>query len=459
MDKKAVLDYLDTIEDDVVKIAMDLWNNPEISDQEDYASKTFIDAFTEQGFKITTYDHDVHAFAAEFGEGSPVIAILGEYDALPGLSQEVCTYKKPVKDGAPGQGCGHNILGTGAYASAVAIKKYLEETKVSGTIKYFGCPAEETLVGKVRLVKNGVFDGCDICISWHPMTANATVQNAFLANNSIKFRFHGISAHAAQSPEAGRSALDAVELMNVGANYMREHIIENSRVHYTITNAGGAPNIVPPEAESWYYVRAPHRRDVEDITNWLIKISEGAALMTGTTTDHELIAGCYEYLTNDVMFELNHKNLEEIPLPVYTEEEKKFAQEIQDSLDPDTLNKERAKFVTGKDADKICMHDTVLPKEENSKVVMAGSSDSGDVSWIMPMNFFMTATWPLGVAAHSWQATASSGSSIGMKGMMYGAKVMAGMAYDLLNDEELVKAAIAEFEERTKNNKYVSPLA
>ncbi|NLK44965.1 MAG: amidohydrolase, partial [Tissierellia bacterium] len=261
---------------------------------------------------------------------------------------------------------------------------------------------------------------------------------------------------AAQSPESGRSALDAVELMNVGANYLREHVIDAARIHYTITNAGGAPNIVPKEAESWYFVRAPHRKDVEEITERLFKIAEGAALMTETTVEIEVLGGCYELLPNDVLFELTYKNMEEVGAPSYTEEELQFAKEIQESLDPKLVEAEIKKYI---DTDeKIYLHQDVIDKDKTDSVTLLGSSDSGDVSWIMPMNLFLTATWPLGVPAHSWQATASSGSSIGMKGMVYAAKVFAGMAYDLLNDSSLVEAAIDEFKKRTENRKYVSPL-
>lgn len=289
------------------------------------------------------------------------------------------------------------------------------------------------------------------------MAVNAAIREAFLAMNTMKFKFYGISAHAAQSPESGRSALDAVELMNVGANYLREHIIDKARVHYTITNAGGAPNIVPSEAESWYYVRAPRRKDVEEITERLYDIAKGAALMTGTRVEIEHLGGCYELLPNDVLFELTYKNMQEIERPTYTEEEMKFAKELQATLDPKMVEAEKIKYLGDSDKD-IVIYEGVVDKDDLDKVSVSGSSDSGDVSWIMPMNLFLTSTFPLGVPNHSWQATSAAGSFLGTKGMMYAASIFTGMIYDMLNDTSIVEKAKEEFNRRTKNNKYVSPL-
>lgn len=458
MKKIDVLNYLHDIEDEVKDLAFKLWSNPEISGQEESSANLFREVLRSYDFKIQEIEGMDHAFIGEYGQGSPVIAVLGEYDALPGLSQSIDTEFNPVKDNGPGHGCGHNLLGGAALGSVLAIKKYLDETKKSGTIRFYGCPEEETLVGKVKMVKKGAFDGCDLALSWHPMNANLAAEEAFLANNSIKFKFNGISAHAAQSPEAGRSALDAVELMNVGSNYLREHVIDKARIHYTITNAGGAPNIVPKEAESWYFVRAPYRKDVEDITQRLFKIAEGAAKMTETTVEYEIISGCYEMLSNKTLFDLTHKNMEEIDLPEYTEEELEFAKKIQDTLDPGTVESEIEKFIDSDHKENLYIHQELVAKEDSGIASLSGSSDSGDVSWIMPMNLFLTASWPLGVAAHSWQATASSGSSIGMKGMIYASEVFTGMIYDLLNDESLVEEAKSEFNRKTENRKYVSPL-
>ena len=458
LDKLDIIKYVDDISGEVEELSLKIWNNPESSGNETQSANLFRHVLKSNGFKIEEIDGLEHAFIGEYGSGSPVIAVLGEYDALPGLSQQLDTKYNPVEKNGPGHGCGHNLLGSAALGSVLAIKKYIEETNKTGTIRFYGCPEEETLVGKVKMIKAGAFEGCDLALSWHPMNANTAIENGFLSNNSIKFKFHGISAHAAQSPESGRSALDAVELMNVGANYLREHIIEEARVHYTITNAGGAPNIIPKEAESWYFVRAPHRIDVEQITERLIKIADGATRMTETTMEYELLGGTYELLPNRVLFDLTHKNMVEIGAPEYTDEELKFAKNIQETLDPKMVKGEIKKFTSESSDEGMYIFKGVLPKEKVDSVVVSGSSDSGDVSWIMPMNLFLTATWPLGVPAHSWQATSSSGSSLGLKGMIYASKIFAGMMYDLLNDSSLVKAAKDEFNKKTEKSKYITPL-
>lgn len=457
MKKLDVLNYLESISDEIKEVSLNIWNNPEISGQEGSSANLYRKKLLESGFVITEVEGMEHAFFAEYGNGSPVIAVQGEYDALPGLSQSLDTEYKPVVENGAGHGCGHNLLGSAALGSVLAIKKYMEETGIKGTVRFYGCPEEETLVGKVKMIKAGAFEGCDLALSWHPMNVNTALNGSFLANNSIKFKFHGISAHAAASPESGRSALDAVELMNVGANYLREHIIDSARIHYTITNAGGAPNIIPKEAESWYFVRAPHRKDVEEITRRLFEIAKGAAMMTETTVDWNILGGCYEMLPNTVLFDLTHKNMLEVGVPEYTDEELKFAKEIQESLDPKLVEGEVRKFLTSHDGD-MYIYEGVLDKEKSASVPLSGSSDSGDVSWIMPMNLFLTATWPLGVPAHSWQATSASGSSMGQKAMLYAAEIFSGMMYDILNDPSIAKEASEEFNMRTKNQKYVSPL-
>lgn len=458
MNKTEVIHYVDEIAGQIDEVALEIWRKPEIAGQEEHSANLFRQVLAEHGFTIREVGHGLdHAFFAEYGSGSPVLAVLGEYDALPGLSQELDTKHNPaVKDG-PGHGCGHNLLGAGALGGALAIKKYLAETGKKGTVRFYGCPEEETLLGKVKMIKAGAFQGCDLALSWHPMNVNAALEKAFLANNSIKFRFHGISAHAAQSPESGRSALDAVELMNVGANYLREHIIDEARLHYTITKTGGPPNIIPEEAESWYYIRAPHRADVESITQRLLKVAQGAALMTETTVEHTILGGCYHLLPNTVLCDLTYKNMTELDPPSYSPAELGFAKELQESLDPALVQGEIHKFMPGESSNPY-IHQGVLDQEQAKSVVVSGSSDSSDVSWIMPMNLFLTASWPLGVPAHSWQATAASGSSLGTKSAQYAARIFTGMMYDLLNDNSLVEQAQAEFAERTKDTKYASPL-
>lgn len=457
MDKKGLLSYLERITDEVNEVNLEIWNNPELSGKEKESADLYRKVLSNKSFKIVNTPGMEHAFYAEYGSGYPVIALLGEYDALPGLSQKLDTEHNPVKKNGPGHACGHNLLGAAPFGAALAIKEYIDKTNATGTIRFYGCPEEETLIGKGKMIKAGAFEGCDIALSWHPMAVNSALNEAFLAMNTMKFKFHGISAHAAQSPESGRSALDAVELMNTGANYMREHIIEKARMHYTITDAGGAPNIVPAEAESWYYIRAPKRKDVEDITERLYDVAKGAALMTGTTVEIENLGGCYEMLPNDVLFDLTYKNMNEVNLPTYDDKELKYAKDLQGTLDRKLVALEKEKYIGDGDSN-IIIYEGVVDEEDISKVVVAGSSDSGDVSWNMPMNLFITSTWPLGVANHSWQATSGAGSSIGTKGMMYAASIFTGIIFDMLNDNSIVEEAKAEFNKRTENNKYVSPL-
>lgn len=459
MNKSELINYLESISEKVNEVSMSVWSNPETSENEKHSADLYREVLRSNGFAIKEVGQGLdNAFIGEYGSGSPVIAVLGEYDALPGLSQQVDTKFNPAEEGGPGHGCGHNLLGAASLGAVLAVKKYLDETGKQGTIRFYGCPEEESLVGKVKMIKAGAFEGCDLALSWHPMNVNSPIRNAFLSNNSIKFKFNGISSHAAQAPESGRSALDAVELMNVGANYLREHVIEKARIHYTITNAGGAPNIVPKEAESWYFIRAPHRKDTVDITERLLKISEGAALMTETTVERKVLGGCYEYLPNEALFDLTYRNMAEIEPPTYTEEELEFAKTIQESLDPKLVEGEKEKFVTPSYDGSPYIYEGVFEKDKVDSIVVSGSSDSGDVSWIMPMSLFLAATWPLGVPPHSWQATSASGSDLGKKGMIYAAKIFAGSMYDILNDPELVENAKKEFEQRTENRGYVSPL-
>ena len=457
MNKKDLLNYLESITSEVNKVNLEIWENPELSGEESESANLYRRVLKDKGFKIVNTPGMDHAFYAEYGSGYPVIALLGEYDALPGLSQTVTTEFNPVEKNGPGHACGHNMLGAAPFGAALAIKEYIDKTNTSGTIRFYGCPEEETLIGKGKMIQSGAFQGCDLALSWHPMAVNSAIKEAFLAMNTMKFKFHGISAHAAQSPESGRSALDAVELMNTGVNYMREHVIEKARIHYTITNAGGAPNIVPAEAESWYYVRAPKRKDVEDISERIYDAARGAALMTGTEVEIENLGGCYEILPNEVLFDLTYKNMNEVDLPEYSEDELKYAKDLQDTIDPKLVGLEKQKYL-GRDDSDIVIYEGVVEEEDISKVVVAGSSDSGDVSWIMPMNLFITSTWPLGVANHSWQATSAAGSSVGTKGMMYASSIFTGMVFDMLNDNSIVEKAKDEFNKRTEKNEYKSPL-
>lgn len=442
MAKQSIFDEVKNLEQLCKNICVFLWNNPELGRNEKVSADYMRDLMKKEGFTIVNEEKLKHAFCAEFGTGKPVIAILGEYDALPKLSQRVYAEPNPVKAGEPGHGCGHNLLGSAAATAAIALKRIKEKEGFSGTIRFYGCPEEELLCGKVKMAYYKMFEGCDVALSWHPASANQVFNKAYLASSSAKFYFNGKTSHAGFAPERGRSALDAVELMNVGCNYLREHVTSSARIHYTTDSCGFPPNIVPDKAVAWYCVRAPRIADVKEILERIQKVAKGAAMMTETEVDIKIEYGCCEYNPNAKFAELTHKNLLEAPLPEYTEEEIKFAKELQAKLAPEVLAKDEQVY----DAKDLGMVGKVSPADLYLETPLNASSDSGDVSYMMPMNLFTASTWPVGVAPHTWQATASAGSSIGEKGAVYAANVIAGTAYDLFTQPELVAEIKEEFE-------------
>ena len=334
MSKDTVHERIEDRRTELVALTRDIWENPELGLQETDSAELLADALAAEGF---TVDRGVGgmetAFVASYGTGGPAIGILGEYDALPGLSQKSVARREPVEEGAPGHGCGHNLFGVGSLGAAVAIREAIERGDLDGTIRYYGCPAEETLVGKVYLARAGAFDDLDAALTWHPSQVSAPWKSRSLAMNSIEYTFRGQSAHAADSPESGRSALDAVELMNTGAEFMREHVTDDARLHYSITNGGGAPNVVPAEASVWYFVRAPTRAQVDRITDWLDDVAEGATLMSQTTVERRFLTGCYDYIANDVLSDALLANMRELGSIPYTDEDREFAAELRDTLD------------------------------------------------------------------------------------------------------------------------------
>ena len=456
MSKKFLFDQIDKNESCLKAMAFKIWDDPEGAFNEFKASKLQKEYLADQGFRIKDVLNAETAFIAEFGEGKPVLAILGEYDALPGISQKVSAVREAASDCGYGHGCGHNLLGTGGVGAVIALKEVMIKENIKGTIRYYGCPAEETLAGKVVMAREKVFDDVDACISWHPAGMNVVWGCSFLAVNSMKFKFKGVPAHAAAAPQAGRSALDAVELMNVGANYLREHVIEKARIHYVITNGGLAPNVVPEDAEVWYYVRAPKRADVREISERLIKIAEGATMMTETTMKLELVAGCYDVVASDVLGKLMHANMEEAGPPKFSEEDYELGKALSALSTRDAKQKVMSTyFAPDFVLDKVLCDEII--KVEDRGAIMAGSVDSGDVSYIAPFAQITAATWPVGTAAHTWIATAASGSGIGMNAMIFAAKTMAGTVYDLLADNTLVDAAKKEFDKSMNGFKYISP--
>ncbi|WP_096438682.1 amidohydrolase [Alteribacter populi] len=450
MSKSNLLQWIEENKDTFTDMAQKIWDNPQLAYEEDYAANVQMTALKEAGFHIQTPVGDLNtAFIAEYGSGRPIIGLLGEFDALPGLSQQASYVKEEAVPDGPGHGCGHNLLGTAGVEAVIAVKEKMDQEGLMGTIRYYGCPAEEVLSGKTHMVKAGVFDGLDSALTWHPGNSNTVMNMSMQAMVSVKFHFKGITAHAAAAPHAGRSALDGVELMNVGTNYLREHVQDGTRIHYVITNGGMAPNIVPEEASVWYFLRAASKDQVDDIFRRVKNIAKGAALMTETEVESEILAFPYDTLPNDSLNELMYSNMEESGSLVFTEDEQSFAEQLVETI--------KTKNTTGTFGNQV---DGLLPKnffydKQLAGKSIQGSTDVGDVSWITPMGMISTTCAPVGVQLHSWQATASFGTSIGYKGMHLAAKTMALTAYDLLlNKNNVLETAAEEFNERTRGKKY-----
>lgn len=444
---KAIENSRETLEQASIKI----WENPEGPFKEFEACKITAEILKNAGFNVEIGVAGIStAIKATYGEGHPVIGFLGEYDALPGMSQKLCT-KKESAGQAYGHGCGHNILGTAHVGAVIGMKEEMEQKNLKGTIIFFGCPAEEILVGKGYMAREGAFDDIDLSIHFHPNRLNAVNVGTMNGLNTAKFHFRGKTAHAGGDPHNGRSALDAVEIMNVGANYLREHVTTDVRIHYVITHGGTAPNIVPDYACVWYYVRAPKREVVEDTYKRLIKVAEGAAHMTETTLEIEYLGGCYNTLNNKALAEVIHEALNEAPRDSYTEEEKQFAGELNMATPEVKEGLMRSHNIP---ADmEIC--DIVLPIQN---IDGFGSTDVGDVQHMVPGIMFGTACYGLGAAGHSWQITSSSGHSIGRKGMIYASKVMAIAGLKILEDPSIYERAKKEFDEAMAGKEYICPI-
>lgn len=430
--KKDVIQNLNKTQAKYGQTAHQIWEWAEVGYQETRSSELLQELLKNEGFTIETGVAGIPtAFVATYGSGSPVIGVLAEYDALPGLSQAAVTTRQPVIDEAPGHACGHHLFGTASTAAAIEVKKWLAESGHTGTIRLYGTPAEEGGAGKVYMVRAGLFDDVDAVLHWHPASVNAASPSSSLANKSAKFRFYGVASHAAAAPERGRSALDAVEAMNIMANMLREHVPEKTRIHYIITKGGTAPNIVPEFAEVYYYVRHPQMAQVKTIFNRIVKTAEGAATGTETRMEYEVIHGLYNLLPNEVLAQLMFKNLSLVGGVSYNEEEKAFAQEIIA-----TYNGKQ----TPEDATKI------MPYATSDKP--RGSTDVGDISWTVPTVGMAAATWVPGTGAHSWQAVAAGGTTIGEKGMIVAAKTIALTAIELFNSPKTLAAAKIEFDSK-----------
>ena len=429
----AVLRALDGRASHYASIAHQIWGFAELGYQEVKSSALLQEELSKAGFAVDKGVADIPtAFVATYGSGKPVIAILGEFDALPGLSQAAEAEKRPLIEGGAGHACGHHLFGTASAATAIAVKEWMQSTGVKGTLRFYGTPAEEGGSGKVYMVRKGLFADVDAVVAWHPGDRNQADANSTLANISAKFRFRGVSSHAAASPERGRSALDGVEAMTHMVNLMREHVPQETRIHYVITSGGRAPNVIPDFAELFLYARHNDMRVLDGLWERILAASKGAAMGTGTTVEHETIGAVYNVLPNEYLARLQEKNLKRVGGVTYTAEEKAFAERIRRTMTGELLP-------LGSEA-------TVLPLTPIG--VDPASTDVGDVSWAVPTVQLSAATWVPGTTAHSWQAVAAGGTAIGAKGMMVAAKTMALTTMDLFSDPSHVARAKAEFTTR-----------
>ena len=414
-------------------LAIEIWNHAEMGYQETKSSNLLAYELEKEGFTITKNVADIPtAFIAEYGSGGPVIGILGEFDALPGLAQSNSPFKEVIDNGTgAGHACGHHLFGAASAWAAVAVKEWLEFNGIKGRVRFYGTPAEEGGSGKVYMVREGLFDDVDIVLHWHPDDINSANSRTSNSNKSAKFTFNGISSHAAGAPEKGRSALDGVESMNMMVNMLREHIPQESRIHYVITKGGLAPNVVPDLAEVYYYVRHPEMRLVEELFNRVVKTAEGAAIGTDTKMTYEVMHGNYSLLPNDVIQKIMHKNLATFGGIKYSDKEIEYAKTIYKTFLEPTMEIGSQEFVS----DYTTSHSY-------------GSTDVGDVSWVVPTAGIRIATWVPGTAAHSWQAVAAGGTSIGLKGAELAARTISATAVEIFTNPYIIQEAKQELESR-----------
>lgn len=430
---KAITASIDKQAPRLSSLALDVWNFAELGYRESKSSARLIKELKAAGFKVEEgVDGIPTAFVATAGSGGPVIAVLAEYDALPGLSQTTSPVREVAAGRTAGHGCGHNLLGTGAVGAAIALKDWLERTGTKGTIRLYGTPAEEGGFAKVFLARDGYFKDVDVTLNWHPGSSNGASQSQSLALITGKFRFKGVASHAAVAPDRGRSALDGVEILDVAANFLREHVPQEARIQYTITDGGGQPNVVPATAEVFYYVRHYDPEVVKDIWGRLEKAAEGAALATGTTVSVELVGGAYSKLPNITLGKVADRSLRRVGGFAYTPQEADYVRQLQATLPP-------AVVARAKGPEHV--EDFVVGRKGSA------SSDVGDVSWVTPTVGLSAATFPGGVSAHSWQAVSAAGTTIGVKGAIVAAKALALTGAELFQNPQIIAEAKKEFDE------------
>lgn len=441
-----VLRYLDGLRPELVAANQDIWTYAEIGLEEFRSAARLIKMLKKEGFKVREgVSNMATAFVAEYGSGKPVIGLLAEYDALAELSQDSTGQRKPLLGQANGHGCGHCALGTAAVGAAMAVKQAIDKHKLTGTVRLYGTPAEENADGKVYMTLDGQFKDLDACLHWHPSTRNQVRYASSKAMISAKFTFHGLAAHASGGPEKGRSALDGVELMNVGANYMREHVKETNRMHYVITKGGGQPNVVPSLAQVWYYVRGNVYEDAEAQFDWLREIADGAAKMSRTKVTMTVESDCHEVIPNYPLSKVIQRNFQLVGPPRFDKADLDLARQLQNPLRADFGLKETKP-----------LNDTLEELKEKPHAPSEGSTDVGDVSWHIPTSGMNVVCFAAGSPGHSWQNTAAIGSPIGHKGLLVAAKVLALSAVELLRNPKEVEEAKKDFQERMKDRTYTT---
>ena len=466
--KKAAIESVDSMADAYQNLADKIWEKPELSLKEHEATALYIEKLKELGFDVTEKLCGIDtAFCGSYGSGGPVIGILGEYDALSGLSQQPGKLEEdPIVSGGCGHGCGHNLLGAGSLAAAAAVKQFLEKSGLPGTVVFYGCPGEEGGSGKAYMARDGLWKQLDAALCWHPGSVNQVRTGTNNSCIQVLYNFTGVAAHAAGAPHVGRSALDAVELMNIGVQFLREHMTDDCRIHYAITDAGGvSPNVVQAKASVLYMVRANKVADSVKLQARVDDIAKGAALMTGTTYKRTFIDGTAETLPNFTLEKALYENFTQVGLPTYSQEEWDYAAALRETYpignalpgigakhDPEIAK--QVKALTGHRTKPI--NDFLMPLFSGN-VFTPGSTDVGDVSWLTPTGQIRTATWPSDVPGHSWQVVACGKSSMAHKGMLTAAKVLAATAIDLLTAPELLAAAKAEFGSKAESG-YVCPI-
>jgi len=442
-----------------IALADRVWGMPETCYTEFRSVAEHLAEMRREGFRVTENIAGIPtAVMGEAGEGGPVIAILGEYDALPGLSQEAGVAEhRPIPGNGNGHGCGHNLLGSAALLAATAVKDWLAENNLPGRVRYYGCPAEEGGAAKAFMVRAGAFDDVDIAITWHPNAFFEVAEAISLANTRVDFTFHGRASHAAASPHLGRSALDAVELMNVGVNYMREHMPSDARIHYAMIDGGGiAPNVVQARARVRYSVRAMDLPQMLELLDRVKDCARGAALMTGTRVDIEILSAVSNLLANTPLEQAMRQAMERLGTPEWDEADRDFARKIQATLSPGDIASAYRRVGVKPRAD-MPLHDSLVPLDARP-VPMIGSTDVGDVSWVVPTVQAHAATYAIGTPGHSWQLTAQGKSPLAHKGMVHVAKIMAATATAALQDPALIARAKADLAERTSITPYVCPI-